>query len=531
MLCDPKRLRTPNSYGYLVSWKHRLRIHDEVRAAAMVDRLLADPSNVAALRAGIGRPDATEDDLAQWLVTGLAGGGLLLLKTKVRAPVMDSPPETDLFDLLPPEEPQRELESLTFEVVDNKGQGVAARYKVLAASGEPAGVLAANDRRFIGDLEPDADVQLELSALVLPLREHIDEDEHEHEAEAHQPQEPAPLGPDATEPDPPAPLGPDGVEPENARFKLLRAAPTPLEVSGALALPDGTPEPSHFVPVVLSALAAARSLRAPTIWGVGLDRSLASSQLASVEAVIRGRRAAWVELAAHDGSLEEICGYFGHLSAHRGWSIPTENGFAAQVEAFQAAYNTRFGAAILEDGVCGTQTLGAVFDVLTDELARWLPSFGLDHSGVQTAAIQFVPASPAGPRLPTATGLDVWIFDEAELPGPANLELLYEDPRADVAPVHVPWSFEADAFVVRLRAESAEDLRGYIGVRLERSDDGSLQIDVPIIPGDPVQDVWFDQIPTDGRYCVSLVREDGSREILAADQPFIAFLDDRKGRE
>lgn len=370
-----------------------------------------------------------------------------------------------------------------------------------------------------------------MSALVLPLREDVDEDEHEQEAEGEaEAHKPGPLGPDGTEPDPPAPLGPDGTEPENERFKLLRTAPTPLQVSGALAFPDGTPEPSHFIPVVLSALAAAQSLHTPTIWVVGLDRSVASSQLASVEAVIRGRRDAWVELATHNGSLEEICGYFDHLSAHRAWSIPTENGFGAQVEAFQAAYNTRFGAAILEDGVCGTQTLGAVFDVLTDELARWLPSFGLDHSDVQAAAIQFLHASPAGPRLPSATGLDVWIFDEAGLPGPANLELLYEDPRADVAPVHVPWSFEADAFVVRLRAESAEDLRGYIGVRLERSD-GSLQVDVPIIPGDPVQDVWFDQVPTDGRYCVSLVHEDGSREILAADQPFSAFLDDRRGTE
>lgn len=104
MLSDPKRLRTRSGHGYLVSWKHRLRTHSDDAAAAIVERLLDDPANVAALQAGIGRPQATMNELAQWLVTGLNSGSLNLLKTLVTPPVLDAPPQTDLFDLLPPEE-------------------------------------------------------------------------------------------------------------------------------------------------------------------------------------------------------------------------------------------------------------------------------------------------------------------------------------------------------------------------------------------------------------------------------------------
>lgn len=203
MLSDPKRLKTPGGHGYLVSWKHRLRTRSEASAAAVVERLLGDPHNVEALRAGIGRPNATMDELAEWLVTGLASGGLNLLKTRVNPPIFDSPQETDLFDLLPPEEPKRDLDSLTFEVVEQGGEGVAVRFQVYAPSGDPAGSLPAGERRFVGELEPGADVELELEAIVLPLRPEV---ENEH---------PEALGPDGVEPEPPDETPTDG--PETAR--------------------------------------------------------------------------------------------------------------------------------------------------------------------------------------------------------------------------------------------------------------------------------------------------------------------------
>lgn len=199
MLSDPKRLRTPGGHGYLVSWKHRLRTESEPAAAAIVERILDDPANIAALRAGIGRPEATMDELSQWLVTGLASGGLNLLTTRVTPPLLDAPPQTDLFDLLPPEEPKRELDSLTFEVVDQGGEGIGVHYQVRAPSGDSSGSLPAGERRFEGELEPDADVEVELSSIILPLRPETE------------PEGPPPLGPDP-EPERPPP-GPDTPPP------------------------------------------------------------------------------------------------------------------------------------------------------------------------------------------------------------------------------------------------------------------------------------------------------------------------------
>ncbi|MGH1341634.1 MAG: hypothetical protein ACRBN8_08800 [Nannocystales bacterium] len=224
VLGDPKRLRTPGGHGYLVSWKHRLKVQDDERSAALVQRILDDPTNLESLRAGIGQPQATRDELAEWLATGLSSGALELLKTRTNPPVMDRPPEANLFDLLPPQEPRRELESLSFEVVDGDGEGVAARYQVHAPSGEPAGVLPAGERRRVGELEGDAYVEVELSGLQLPPREDGDTEDEKPES---------PLGPGATQPERPGeprPLGPGGVEPEPVGPGPVGPQPSPSSV-------------------------------------------------------------------------------------------------------------------------------------------------------------------------------------------------------------------------------------------------------------------------------------------------------------
>lgn len=210
MLSDPTRLRTRRSHGYLVSWKHRLRTSAEPSAAATAERLLEDESNVESLRAALGRPEASVDDLAVWLVTGLVSGALKLLKTRVNPPALDAPPETNLTDLLPPPEPNRDLDSLTFEVVDQDGEGVPVQYKVHAPSGDPSGSLPAGERRVVGDLNNDAYVEVELEAIQLPIRPDDDGTNTTDGIDTR----PGTLGPGGTEPEsptPPAPLGPDSV--------------------------------------------------------------------------------------------------------------------------------------------------------------------------------------------------------------------------------------------------------------------------------------------------------------------------------
>ncbi len=240
MLGDPKRLRTRGGHGYLVSWKHRLRTRSEPQAAAVVERILEDPANVAALRAAIGQAEATMDELSQWLVTGLASGALNLLKTRVNPPVLDRPPETDLFDLLPPEEPKRELESLTFEVVDQHGEGVPVHFGVYAPSGDLSGSLPAGERRFVGELERNADVEVELAAIVLPLRPEKDE--------AKPKVEPTPLRPDPKPQRPETPL-PSGTDPSTHAPTPPGPTPNVDAASFEVRVVDELGEPIEGVPV------------------------------------------------------------------------------------------------------------------------------------------------------------------------------------------------------------------------------------------------------------------------------------------
>lgn len=82
VLGDPKRLRTRRGYGFLCSWKDKFRFQDREDALAMVEQLLDDPENVAALREQYGNVDRS--DLEQRLVDQLVGGWSALVRTRPR---------------------------------------------------------------------------------------------------------------------------------------------------------------------------------------------------------------------------------------------------------------------------------------------------------------------------------------------------------------------------------------------------------------------------------------------------------------
>jgi len=160
MLSDPKRLRTPGGYGYLVSWKHRFRIDNDAQAAELVERLLADPDNVEALRGSLGRPEASEEELAEWLGTGLAGGALQLLKTKVAPPVFDTPEVTPLRPCRP-DRPKPNIERPTWisiEVIREDGARVPdLTMTVTAPDGSIRDAPLDVDSRFRADDIPRGD--------------------------------------------------------------------------------------------------------------------------------------------------------------------------------------------------------------------------------------------------------------------------------------------------------------------------------------------------------------------------------------
>lgn len=152
MLSDPRRLRTAQATGFLVSWRDKFRIETEDEARALVARILDDPENVAALRASLGA-DASDLELEEWLVTGLAGGGLTLVRTKRQPPTLDPPKVVDLVDLVDDARLNDDLRTheVSFELVDRNGKPLQASYTI-GLDGSPF-------RR--GYLSPDGAVRID----------------------------------------------------------------------------------------------------------------------------------------------------------------------------------------------------------------------------------------------------------------------------------------------------------------------------------------------------------------------------------
>lgn len=94
---------------------------------------------------------------------------------------------------------------------------------------------------------------------------------------------------------------------------------------------------------------------------------------------LRDEQAAWVDIAAAHGRVQDTQAFLQYLSHARGWdtSVPTlsdraDSATARAVETFQRTYNLAFRGDIHEDGIIGEQTLGAVFEVAKAELVHWM---------------------------------------------------------------------------------------------------------------------------------------------------------------
>jgi hypothetical protein len=97
-------------------------------------------------------------------------------------------------------------------------------------------------------------------------------------------------------------------------------------------------------------------------------------------------RAAWLVIAAKWGRVRDTQQFLAHLARDEGWPItppePTDmadDATARAVLAFQRACNAEPSRteALFEDGVIGEQTLGAIYDLARESLARWLAANGL----------------------------------------------------------------------------------------------------------------------------------------------------------
>lgn len=151
--------------------------------------------------------------------------------------------------------------------------------------------------------------------------------------------------------------------------------------------------------------------------GAEANHKLAQRRAECVHHLLVDARDAWVELAAEHGSPADVQRLLLHLARVHDWPTdPTrvdgvvDKHMATAVSAFQEHYNGAFDGSLDVDGVCGKQTLAALFDVQRHELRMqrtaldipdgpltWFNAAGLISAGARVLAHPAIPESQAAP--------------------------------------------------------------------------------------------------------------------------------------
>ena len=158
------------------------------------------------------------------------------------------------------------------------------------------------------------------------------------------------------------------------------------------------------------------------------NHALSEARARGVLQLIQRDREGWVETATEHGSLRDVKAYLAYLTRERGWSCdpgpvtPDVDAAAkAGLEGFQEQYNERFAGELLVDGVCGVNTLGALFDVLQFEFERWLEKRGVGREALRLSEPPLLAAGASqsdSPRLPQPQSEEARRFVDLVLLGP-----------------------------------------------------------------------------------------------------------------
>ena len=228
-----------------------------------------------------------------------------------------------------------------------------------------------------------------------------------------------------------------------------------------------SPRRSHLVPLAAAVAVLSRrpGVRLLAVGHTSADGDAdANEQLATRRAqcasyLLDGERDAWVALATDHGTPADMQRLLLYLSEAHGWLTNPgrtdgvmDKDVDAAVASFQQQYNDIFDAAVDVDGVCGEQTLGALFDCQTYELQVHLDTLGASSADLRwfepgaTAAATSILAHPAIAGSDTADGqrrVDVlFLSDDVEFQASEGaVELLYDVARFD--PLTVPPVAEA----------------------------------------------------------------------------------------
>jgi hypothetical protein len=276
---------------------------------------------------------------------------------------------------------------------------------------------------------------------------------------------------------------------------------------------------THPFPTLLTAIHHARESPGTTIVLVGHDEQggksgLGQARANGVQAILDNDSGAWVGIATDTGSLLDWHGYIDYLQRDRAWACELtkvdgveDDASAVAIEGFQREYNVRFEASITEDGVCGTQTLGAIFAVLRFEWERWLDKHGLTPEDAQAVPVHIASAK-AGHTItrdldgsPGAPGLDVVVIDADRIGELDDGNVLYTStlPRVRGLPVHSEpdgWEYGPYTLVLDIPIDEVMVREIYV----LSSSDGEWE-DRLAAPDDAIDtglmELRFSQVPTD----------------------------------
>jgi hypothetical protein len=268
------------------------------------------------------------------------------------------------------------------------------------------------------------------------------------------------------------------------------------------------------------------------------NQTLSEQRADAIRALIERDTSAWVEHARKRGSLRDVMAYLDYLGRARGWpcacDVPVESlGTAANqhtqaaIAAFQAEYNIQFDASLDVDGVCGEQTLRAVFDVLYDEFDLWLDKLGTSPAAVPRGRVIYAGHGPTLAGRPSAGAdpeaadrvVDLILVEGTKLGDPFDPAEVYDSRVAWRLCLEFPdepheWATGPFTIVSDLTPDEPVETESY---RL-RSDDGSWDTQ-HVLPEHGVVEsgelvLHFPELPTELRYTLTVTAHDGHESVI-----------------
>lgn len=318
--------------------------------------------------------------------------------------------------------------------------------------------------------------------------------------------------------------------------------PLGCPIASGLVVPGPWMEDRHPIPFILAAIHEAARLDDPVVLIVGHvardeKPELGKARADGLRCLMQNDADGWVEIATETGSIQEVKGYLSYLNAMLGWECwvqaidrADDAATAESVEAFQAEYNAKFKRDIVVDGVCGEETLGALFEVCRFEWDKWPYKHNVTQEQVDSVEFHFDSGTtvyPGAPGLAAVAGspcVDALVVERKDLGAQPSATLVLGSKLAKYVTYEIPiepWAWERGPFTVITDLVEGEVLARE--TYTVRSTDGSFELS-QTLPDDAVDlgllAVRFLAMPCDRSYDLSVTIEGRDTYVLFEGIPY-----------